>query len=136
VIFDTGVLVAAANRRDRHHESATKLIATPGLRVIPEPVVTETCYMVASRLGSDVELAFVRSLLSRTFHVEQMTRQDRARAIELLQTYADAAIGYVDAAVVAIAERLGEHVIATLDRRDFSVVRPGHVDAFRIVPEG
>ena len=40
----------------------------------------------------------------------------------------------VDASVVAIAERLEQDTIATLDRRHFSVVRPLHVDAFTLVP--
>jgi uncharacterized protein len=35
--------------------------------------------------------------------------------------------------VIAIAERLGQSEIATLDRRHFSVVRPAHVDAFLLV---
>lgn len=32
----------------------------------------------------------------------------------------------VDAAVIAVCERLGETKVATLDRRHFSVVRPRH----------
>ena len=59
---------------------------------------------------------------------------DVGRAVELMRTYADAAIGFVDAAVVAIAERLGIRQVWTLDRRDFSLIRPKHVEAFEIVP--
>ena len=40
----------------------------------------------------------------------------------------------VEASVIAIAERLEQDTIATLDRRHFSVVRPLHVDAFTLVP--
>lgn len=46
----------------------------------------------------------------------------------------DLPLGFVDASVVAVAERLGERQVATLDRRHFSVVRPRHVKAFRLVP--
>jgi hypothetical protein len=35
---------------------------------------------------------------------------------------------------VAVAERLEQQAIATLDRRQLSLVRPGHVDAFTLVP--
>jgi len=38
------------------------------------------------------------------------------------------------AAVIAVAERLGETAIVTLDRRHFSVVRPRHVTAFELLP--
>jgi predicted nucleic acid-binding protein len=38
---------------------------------------------------------------------------------ELVETYADFPLGTTDAAVVAVAERLGVSEIATLDRRHF-----------------
>jgi len=44
------------------------------------------------------------------------------------------ALGFVDASIVAIAERFKLHAIATTDRRDFSLVRPAHVDRFTLVP--
>jgi len=53
---------------------------------------------------------------------------------ELVARYEDLPLGGVDAAVVAIAERLGIAEIATLDRRHFSVVRPRHVPAFVLRP--
>jgi uncharacterized protein len=40
----------------------------------------------------------------------------------LVERYADLPLGGVDAAVVAVAERLNVTEIATLDRRHFSVV--------------
>jgi predicted nucleic acid-binding protein len=43
-------------------------------------------------------------------------------------------VGTVDASVVATAERLGIVEVATLDRRHFSVVRPRHTEAFRLLP--
>jgi hypothetical protein len=45
--------------------------------------------------------------------------------------YADARIGFVDA---ALAERTGAIRIDTLDRRDFSVVRPRNAAAFEVMP--
>jgi uncharacterized protein len=40
----------------------------------------------------------------------------------------------VDASVVALTERLGLHEVATLDHRDFSVVRPRHTPALTLLP--
>jgi predicted nucleic acid-binding protein len=51
----------------------------------------------------------------------------------LVETYLDLSLGIVDAAVVAVAERLGLTEIATLDHRHFSVV-PRHVSAFSLLP--
>ena len=44
-------------------------------------------------------------------------------------------LGIVDAAVITIAERLNLSEVATVDRKHFSVVRPRHVSAFRLLPE-
>jgi predicted nucleic acid-binding protein len=49
--------------------------------------------------------------------------------------YADGRIGFVDAGVAALAERLGAVRIYTLDRRDFSILRPRHTSAFEVLPE-
>ena len=47
----------------------------------------------------------------------------------------DADIGYVDAAVLAVVERLNEPKLATLDRRHFGLLRPRHVAALQLVPD-
>jgi hypothetical protein len=52
----------------------------------------------------------------------------------LVRTYANLPLGTVDAAVVATAERLRVHEIATVDRRDFTIVRPAHIEAFTLLP--
>jgi hypothetical protein len=52
----------------------------------------------------------------------------------IVRKYQTLKLGYVDAIVVALAERLGEATIATLDRRHFGVIRPEHAPAFRLIP--
>lgn len=63
-----------------------------------------------------------------------LTAQDRARVIDLIKRYADLGLGTVDASIVAIAERLAIDEIATLNRRDFAIVRPSHAPAFELIP--
>ena len=53
---------------------------------------------------------------------------------ELQNQYADLDLGIVDASVIALAERLAEPKVATLDHRHFGVVRPRHVPAFELRP--
>jgi uncharacterized protein len=69
-----------------------------------------------------------------TVRVEQVTTDDPQRMADLVEQYADMPLGTVDAAVIAIAERLDIHRIATLDRRHFSVVRPRHTTALTLLP--
>jgi uncharacterized protein len=49
--------------------------------------------------------------------IEDLTREDYERVRELLQTYADLKVGFVDCAVLAVTERFGEPKLATLDHR-------------------
>jgi predicted nucleic acid-binding protein len=63
-----------------------------------------------------------------------VTDDDLRRCADVLDTYSDSQIDFVDASVMAVAERLGAHRIYTLDRRDFSIMRPRHVDAFELLP--
>lgn len=132
MIVDTGILYALADRSDKHHAAAKKIFSTNAPRVVPEPVITETDWMILSRLGRDAELGFLRGLAELV--IEAPSRQDRARAAEVAEQYADLELGYVDAIIVALAERLGESTLATVDHRHFAAVRPRHVEAFDIVP--
>ena len=74
-------------------------------------------------------------IASAAYRVEDLVPQDYRRIREICDRYSDADLGFVDAAVLAIVERLNEPKVATLDRRQFSLLRPRHVDALRLVPE-
>jgi len=131
VALDTGVMVSAADRDEpRHRDCAEVLRAHHGELVITAPVVAETAWMIESRLGPAAEARFLGLVTTGELEVIDLTLDDYARCVELIETYADLGLGLVDASVVTIAERLGITAIATLNHRDFQVVRPKHVDAF------
>jgi len=134
LIVDTGILVALVDRDDRHHRAAAAIFSLPDPKVVPEPVIAEADWMILRHLGVVAEIAFLRGLAEGAMAIECPTRADRARAADLVEQYRDARIGYVDAVTVAIAERLRERRIATLDRRDFAAIRPRHVTAFELIP--
>ncbi len=71
---------------------------------------------------------------SGAIEIEELDRSDYLRVAKLLTTYADLRVGFVDAAVLAVVERLREPKLATLDHRHFSVMRPRHVDALELLP--
>jgi predicted nucleic acid-binding protein len=102
--------------------------------VIPAPAVAETAWMIESRLGPAAEARFLRLLTTGELDVIDLTLDDYDRCVQLIETYADMGLGLVDASVVTVAERLRIGTIATLNRRDFTVVRPRHVEAFELVP--
>lgn len=134
MIIDTGILFALADKGDRNHRAAAAIFSLPDPKTVPEPVVVETDWMILTNLGITAEISFLRGLGEGTFAVEGTTSADRRRALDLIETHRDAKLGYIDATTIAIAERLRETRIATLDRRDFSLIRPRHVDAFELLP--
>ncbi len=80
------------------------------------------------------EVAFLRRLAGGRVQPLAPTTADYGRMAELVEQYHDLPLGAADASIVALAERLGVTAIATVDRRDFGVVRPRHVRAFELVP--
>jgi uncharacterized protein len=102
--------------------------------IVPGPIVGETGFMIGEILGAAAEAQFLRSLADAELHVEELTLPDLGRMAQLVETYADLPLGTADASVVAVAERLHIEVVATLDHRHFTVVRPQHVAALRLVP--
>ncbi|HET9242427.1 MAG TPA: PIN domain-containing protein [Gaiella sp.] len=135
LVVDTGVLVAAAARRERHHAQCAELLtsAEPPL-VAPVLVVTETAYFLTQREGTGAERAFAASIARGELVPEPVEPADWDRIEELVEQYADLGLGIVDASVVAACERLGVTTLATLDHRHFSVVRPRHCEALELVP--
>ena len=106
--------------------------AHPGSLVVPALAIAEAAYLIAGRVGTRAESAFLADLAMGNFIVESPAPADWERIAELVARHRDVRLGTVDASVVATAERLGIATIATLDRRHFSVVRPRHVEAFTL----
>ena len=135
IIVDTGPLVAAADSDDKHHAACSHLLLTTREQlVIPAPVVVEVGYLLDRELGPHAEATFLRTLATGALTVEANTDADFERAAELIEHYNKLRLGTVDALVIATAERLHTHRIATIDRRHFTVVRPTHIDAFELLP--
>ena len=85
-------------------------------------------------LGRRAELALVKALADGELTVVHFTAADLSRCVELLETYADAAIGFVDASVAAVAERLKISKILTTDRRHFSLLRDRAGRPYTLLP--
>ena len=133
LLVDTGVVYALADRSDAWHASVVALVkAAREPLLAPVTILPEITYLLATRLGLHAERAFVRSLADGEVGVEPLKAADVARASDLLGAYPD--IGFVDATVVAMAERLKVKELATTDRRHFTQVHPAHVRALTLLP--
>jgi hypothetical protein len=105
-----------------------------GVRIVPAPVLVEFDHLAARSMDRGAVDALLDEIEQGTYVVEDLLPSDYRRLRELLATYADLRVGFVDAAVLAVTERLREPKLATLDHRHFSVMRPRHVDALELLP--
>lgn len=135
LILDTGPVYASLDRSDADHAVCRDLIeSTSEPLVIPAPVLVELDYWVHARLHAGVWTAFLEDILVGAYRIEDLRTDDYRRVQEICDRYADSDVGFVDAAVLAVVERLGEPKVATLDERHFRALRPRHVDALRLLP--
>ena len=134
LLVDTNVLLAAADTSTPEHQRCATLLDERTDLAITTPVAAECSWMIESRLGPRAEAAFVNSIATGELAVIELTTIDWARCAELIGTYTDLGLGLVDASVIAIAERLDVTTIATMNHRDFAVVRPAHCTVFELIP--
>ena len=135
LILDTGPIVAALNAGDRDHGRCAKLIESADDLLIPSPVLVEVDYWLIKLAGPSAWSGFIADIRRGAYRIEHPTEVDLERSAELETKYRDLDLGFVDAVLVAVCERLGQTRLATLDRRHFSVVRPSHCDCLTLLPE-
>jgi predicted nucleic acid-binding protein len=135
LLIDTGCLYALADTSDRNHSRVLDVAQNVQEDLIlPAPVLPEVCYLLHSRLGHAALRSFLQHLNDSSICIESMLRADLPRIHRLLTEYADNQLDFVDASIVAMAERLAVHRIMTTDHRHFSVVRAAHCGYFEILP--
>jgi len=123
VVADTGAVIALIDADDRHHPTLREAFeAAPGDWLLPWAILPEVDYLLSTRLGEEVANAFRSDLAAGLLSVEWDGAADLERVAELNTLYADLGLGLVDAAVMAVAERVGARAIATLDLRGFGAV--------------
>jgi len=135
LILDTGVVLAAINRGDPHHRACADLLThvTESL-ILPAAVLSEVDYWIRKRMSVDNWRTLVEDIHAGAYVLEHTTEDDLLRTAELQEQYEDLDLGFVDAAVIALCERLGEPKVATVDRRHFSIVTPRHVRSLELLP--
>jgi len=138
VLFDTNVIVAAAFTSETYHKECADLFAElrsqPERLLLPATVTAEVGYLINQLGGPYREAQFLRGVADGDFEPVDLMRVDYARMDELVEQYAQLNLGTTDASIIALAERLDISQIATLNRRDFTVVRPRHINAFELLP--
>ena len=135
LILDAGALYAQADRADPDHEAVVDVMRSErGPLVTSQIAVAEADYLVLTRLGVDVEIAFVADLAAATFSAECLTLQELAVAQEVVTRYRDLEVGLADASLVTLARRFGTRRLLTLDERCFRAITPLQGGSFTLLP--
>jgi uncharacterized protein len=133
LLVDTGVLYALADRSDAWHDRVSAYLeSTRATLLAPITVLPEVAYLLRQRLGIPAEQAFVASVSRGEIAIEDLKRRDWPRIEQIMTDYDQ--LGFVDASIVALSERLKARELATTDRRHFSVVKPSHLQRLQLVP--
>ena len=96
------------------------------------PAFTEAMYLLGSSWRG--QKALWSRLETGALALARLDEADAPRMRELMEKYRDLPMDLADAALVRIAERDALTDIFTLDRRHFSIYRPGRRRRFAIVP--
>ena len=133
VLVDSGILYAIFAARDKWHDRArTFVTGFTGQLLVPATTLGEVAYLLEERAAADGITELAGWLSQPRIAVEGLLPQDLRRMTVLIAKYPG--LGFVDASVVATAERLMIDTIATTDRRHFTSVRPSHAERFTLVP--
>ncbi|HEX6465464.1 MAG TPA: hypothetical protein VFZ98_13470 [Vicinamibacterales bacterium] len=129
LILDTGIVFAYYDRSDAWHARARNVLkGRERTLILPAPVIPEIDHLLGRRLGAASRQVFYQGILDGHYYVADVPRQAYRRIAAIEGQFADLALGFVDAAIVAIAEALTVSRIATTDRRHFAPL----ADAFNL----
>lgn len=135
LVLDTGPIVALLNGTDPDHARCSAMVAEVNEDlVIPSYALVEVDYWLRKLRDSQLWKAFVIDVAAGAYRLYHPDEDDLLRAAELEVEYESLRLGLVDSSVIVACERLGETKVATLDHRHFSVVRPRHCEALRLLP--
>lgn len=122
ILVDTGPLVALFDAQDDAHDRAKMVLS--GLReplITTVAVLTEAFHLLAP--GSRGARALREFVMRGGLQTWFLSPGSLDRAFHLMEQYADRAMDFADASLVAAAEALGTVRVFTIDRRDFLVYR-------------
>jgi len=135
LVLDTGVLYAALDTEDPDHRACAELISGAAEQlIIPAPVLVELDYWVRKFGSSDAWLSFCEDVQSGAYVLYPLDARLLLAAAQLQVHFADLPLNLVDAVVFATCETLGEPKVATLDHRDFGVLRTQAGSALELLP--
>lgn len=131
VIADTGFWLALINPKDRFHAAALNSLQKLEEPLISTwPVLTETTYLLRTRIGSLALNYFMSEAIAGNFLLHPPQESDLPKLHELMLQYDSLPMDFADASLVLLAEILGHGRILSTDQRDFNAYRWKNTNPF------
>jgi predicted nucleic acid-binding protein len=135
LLLAAGALYAQADRADPHYADVVEILQAERGPLIASAIgVAEADYLILTRLGVDVELAFLEDLAEGTFQVECLNRTELGTTLSVARRYRDLELGLADASLVVLAHRFQTRRLVTCDERAFRSVTPLQGGSFTLLP--
>jgi uncharacterized protein len=135
VLANTTFVYALLNSSERNHDQARKFYSlTEDTILFPTIALPELSYLATRDGGAKAVISVLRAFYASDFTLMELMEADHRRMFEILEKYHDTRIDFVDACIMALAERLPLKRILTFDHRDFGIFRPAHVERFELLP--
>jgi len=130
LLVDTGFLVALYHRNDAFHASALEFLrANRAPLATVSAVVVETCFFLERRAKLDL----LDWIAKEGLLVAEVPVQAYPALAAVLEKYRQLDLDFTDAALVWLADLIGEREILTVDDRDFGVIRLKGKKRFELV---
>jgi len=132
-IADSSFILGVARPKDPSHTQCIAVFKQHSTIYLPQTTLAEVGYFLTKLGGNYVAADFLRRLPKMKYEPVSLKEEDFLRTADILEQYGSTRLDFVDATIISIAERLGISRILTLDRRDFSIIRPKRVEHFELL---
>ncbi|WP_135257412.1 MULTISPECIES: type II toxin-antitoxin system VapC family toxin [Thermus] len=130
LLLDTSGILVLLDRRHPLHQVARGLLR--GQLLVPITVLPEVDHLARKHLGPGPVERFLQGLLRGEGVLLPLGMPELERTLELMVAHPE--VGFVDASLVALAERHRVRRVLTLDRRHFLRFRPKGLEYLEVLP--
>ncbi len=133
ILADTSGIIALLDEDDQYHAQAIEAIRNQSI-LIPVTILPEVDYLATKYLGEQVARAFLDDLRQGEYQLVSFSLDDLTKTIPLMERYRDLPLGFVDASLAVLAERLKLSRILTLDHRHFNLLQTSDLPYLILLP--
>jgi predicted nucleic acid-binding protein len=135
IILDSSFVYALFRKADPDHLTVRAVFETIRAEfILPQVVLTEAAWLFNRAGGTPLVAAFLDLIAQAGLPLEPVIYDDLQRASQLMRQCPAARLELVDCCIMALAERLMITRVATLDRRDFGIMRTKTGSFLEILP--